>query len=138
MAVDLSVARRQLGEALGDSSRTYWNNMKLWYKQKISKEEFDAQAKKCLGNDNLHFHNDFLLAILAKCQALGSTPAHPRTPQKLPPKPQLIKKGKIKKQSKKVLKSNFEQRFTPYDPLQGAPQLSLKVCVFLLLLLFIR
>ncbi|XP_078384269.1 transcriptional adapter 1-like isoform X2 [Oculina patagonica] len=123
MAVDLSVARRQLGEALGDNSQTYWNNMKLWYKQKISKEEFDAQAKKCLGNDNLHFHNDFLLAILAKCQALGSTPAsHPRTPQKLPPKPQLIKKGKIKKQ-KKVLKANFEQRFTPYDPLQNSPQL---------------
>lgn len=22
----------------------------------------------------VHFHNDFLLAILAKCQALGSTP----------------------------------------------------------------
>jgi len=126
MAVDLSVARRQLGEALGDFSQTYWNNMKLWYKQKISKEEFDAQAKKCLGNDNLHFHNEFLLAILAKCQALGATPAsHPRTPQKLPPKPQLIKKGKIKK-PKRVLKANFEQRFTPCDPLRGAPELSLK------------
>ncbi|CAH3023025.1 unnamed protein product [Porites evermanni] len=126
MAVDLTVARRQLGEALGDFSQTYWNNMKLWYKQKISKEEFDTQAKKCLGNDNIHFHNDFLLAILAKCQALGATPAsHPRTPQKLAPKPQLIKKGKIKK-PKKVLKANFEQRFTPCDPLQGAPELSLK------------
>ncbi|RMX49212.1 hypothetical protein pdam_00005849 [Pocillopora damicornis] len=126
MAVDLSVARRQLSEALGDYSQTYWNNMKLWYKQKISKEDFDAQAKKCLGNDNLHFHNEFLLAILAKCQALGSSPApHPKTPQKLPPKPQLIKKGKIKKQ-KKVLRANFEQRFAPCDPLQNAPQLSLK------------
>lgn len=126
MALDLSVARRQLSEALGDYSQTYWNNMKLWYKQKISKEDFDAQAKKCLGNDNLHFHNEFLLAILAKCQALGSSPApHPKTPQKLPPKPQLIKKGKIKKQ-KKVLRASFEQRFVPCDPLQSAPQLSLK------------
>lgn len=61
MAVDLTVARRQLGEALGDFSQTYdhlffslfketliecyfiffvlilryWNNMKLWYKQKV-------------------------------------------------------------------------------------------------------
>lgn len=126
MAVDLSVARRKLGEALGDFFQTYWSNMKLWYKQKISKEEFDAQAKKCLGNDNLHFHNEFLLAILAKCQALGATSAsHPRTPQKLPPKPQLIKKGKIKK-AKKALKANFEQRFTQCDPLRDAPELSLK------------
>ncbi|KAK2565895.1 Transcriptional adapter 1 [Acropora cervicornis] len=126
MAVDLTAARRQLHEALGDFSQTYWNNMKLWYKQKISKEEFDTQAKKCLSNDTLHFHNEFLLAILAKCQALGATPAsHPRTPQKLPPKPQLIKKGKIKK-AKKVLKANFEQRFSPCDPLCDAPELSLK------------
>ena len=116
----------------------------------------------------VHFHNDFLLAVLAKCQALGSTPgrlmagdpdlvhiawvkwtfiilltcesnsylferfctwaiafgllqiiksrmfyfvaSHPRTPQKMPPKPQLIKKGKIKKQ-KKVLKANFEVKW---------------------------
>ncbi|XP_044173401.1 transcriptional adapter 1-like [Acropora millepora] len=126
MAVDLTAARRQLDEALGDFSQTYWNNMKLWYKQKISKEEFDTQAKKCLSNDTLHFHNEFLLAILAKCQALGATPAsHPRTPQKLPPKPQLIKKGKIKK-AKKVLKANFEQRFSPCNPLCDAPELSLK------------
>jgi len=34
--VDLSVARRQLEEALGNSSQTYWNNMKMWYKQKVN------------------------------------------------------------------------------------------------------
>jgi len=44
-----------------------------------------------------------------------STASHPRTPQKLAPKPQLIKKGKIKK-PKKVLKANFEVKMNKYDP----------------------
>ena len=46
-----------------------------------------------------------------------STASHPRTPQKLTPKPQLIKKGKIKK-PKKVLKANFEVKTNKYDPLK--------------------
>ncbi|KAK3744831.1 hypothetical protein QZH41_008808 [Actinostola sp. cb2023] len=108
MAVDLITCRRQLMEALGDNSETYWNVMKLWYKHKIGKDDLDAQARQCLGNSNIHFHNNFLLAILAKCQALGQTPAaHPRTPQKAPQKPQLIKKNKLKRQ-KKPIKTNFE------------------------------
>ncbi|EDO43284.1 predicted protein, partial [Nematostella vectensis] len=127
MATDLTSARRQLMEALGESSQTYWNLMKLWYKQKIGKDDFDAQARQCLGTDNIHFHNTFLLAILAKCQALGATPAsHPRTPHKPPHKPQLIKRGKVKKQ-RRTLKANFEQRFSPCDPLRDAPLMNLKV-----------
>ncbi|XP_031569678.1 transcriptional adapter 1-like [Actinia tenebrosa] len=126
MAADLATCRRQLMEALGDNSETYWNMMKLWYKQKIGKDELDTQATQCLGNNNIHFHNNFLLAILAKCQALGQTPAsHPRTPQKPPQKPQLIKKNKVKRQ-KQSLKTNFEQRFVPADPFKDAPLMSLK------------
>ena len=36
----------------------------------------------------------------------------PRTPQKLPPRLQLIKKGKVKKQ-KRALKANFEVCLSP-------------------------
>lgn len=31
---------------------SYWANLKLWFKQKISKEEFDIEARRLLGQDN--------------------------------------------------------------------------------------
>lgn len=30
----------------------YWANLKLWFKQKISKEEFDLEAHRLLTQDN--------------------------------------------------------------------------------------
>jgi hypothetical protein len=32
--------------------RSYWANLKLWFKQKISKEEFDIEARRLLSQDN--------------------------------------------------------------------------------------
>lgn len=32
--------------------RRYWANLKLWFKQKISKEEFDLEAHRLLTQDN--------------------------------------------------------------------------------------
>ncbi|CAJ0926011.1 unnamed protein product [Ranitomeya imitator] len=52
----------------------YWANLKLWFKQKISKEEFDVEARRLLSQENVHSHNDFLLAILTRCQILISSP----------------------------------------------------------------
>lgn len=31
---------------------SYWANLKLWFKQKISKEEFDLEARRLLAQDN--------------------------------------------------------------------------------------
>lgn len=33
-------------------SPRYWANLKLWFKQKISKEEFDLEARRLLTQDN--------------------------------------------------------------------------------------
>lgn len=86
-------------------SCSYWANLKLWFKQKISKEEFDIEARRLLAQENgkfpgnatcfadiirkkkeftfprfppfsvtVHVHNDFLLAILTRCQIIVSTP----------------------------------------------------------------
>uniref|UniRef100_A0A8C4WZR3 Transcriptional adapter 1 n=1 Tax=Eptatretus burgeri TaxID=7764 RepID=A0A8C4WZR3_EPTBU len=75
MAVgELEQAKRCLGEALGENSKAYWANMKLWFRQKISKEEFDIEARRLLTHDNVHLHNDFLLSILTKCQIMVSVP----------------------------------------------------------------
>lgn len=71
--VDVATARRKLLEALGDFAEKYWSNMKLWYKQKISKDDFDTQAFELLGPGKINYHNEFILAILAKCQAAAAT-----------------------------------------------------------------
>ena len=34
----------------------------------ITKESFDSKAKTLLGESNVHLHNEFLFAILVKCQ----------------------------------------------------------------------
>ncbi|XP_064102645.1 transcriptional adapter 1-like [Macrobrachium nipponense] len=41
-----------------------------WYedRDKVTKEEFDKSARELLALDSVHFHNEFLLAILSKCQ----------------------------------------------------------------------
>lgn len=33
-------------------SCSYWANLKLWFKQKISKEEFDIEARRLLAQEN--------------------------------------------------------------------------------------
>ncbi|XP_024899660.1 transcriptional adapter 1 isoform X2 [Pteropus alecto] len=105
-----------------DTSRSgYWANLKLWFKQKISKEEFDLEAHRLLTQDNVHSHNDFLLAILTRCQILVSTPegagSLPWTGGSAakPGKP----KGKKKLSS---VRQKFDHRFQPQNPLSGAQQ----------------
>ncbi|ERE74168.1 immunoglobulin-like domain-containing receptor [Cricetulus griseus] len=99
----------------------YWANLKLWFKQKISKEEFDLEAHRLLTQDNVHSHNDFLLAILTRCQILVSTPegagSLPWTGGSAakPGKP----KGKKKLSS---VRQKFDHRFQPQNPLSGAQQ----------------
>ncbi|KAJ3594560.1 hypothetical protein NHX12_003867 [Muraenolepis orangiensis] len=106
----------------GSAIRSYWANLKLWFKQKISKEEFDVEARRLLSQDNVHTHNDFLLAILTRCQIIVSTPEGPGSLQwtggsaSKPSKP----KGKKKFSSKQ----KFDHRFQPQNPLSAAQPFS--------------
>ncbi len=71
--IELSSARRKLQAALGDQgNREYFFYMKSWFRKRISKEEFDLEARKLLVGDHAHLHNEFLLAILNKCQTLAN------------------------------------------------------------------
>ncbi|KAG8132907.1 putative Transcriptional adapter 1-like protein [Naja naja] len=112
---ELEVAKKNLSEALGENVKQYWANLKLWFKQKISKEEFDLEARRLLTQDNVHFHNDFLLAILTRCQILVSAPegagSLPWTGGSAP------KPGKPKGKKKF---SSVRQKFD--NPLSGAQQ----------------
>ncbi|KAK3581906.1 hypothetical protein CHS0354_024218, partial [Potamilus streckersoni] len=120
-SIDLNIARTNLSEALGDDMKVYLHNLKSWFRQKISKEEFDSDARKLLKADSVHLHNEFLLAIISKCQSLGSSLV-PRdlpsvTSPIVPSKP--LKKGKFKKKLQ-GLKGSFQHRFVPLNPTSGA------------------
>ncbi|CAK1551657.1 unnamed protein product [Leptosia nina] len=74
MAMDaLSSARRKLNEVLGDKSTKYYNHMKQWFRMKLTKEEFDMEARSMLSSEQIHYHNDFLLALLNKVEGLAET-----------------------------------------------------------------
>ena len=40
----------------------------LYVLLQISKDDFDSKAKALLGEGNVSLHNEFLFAILVKCQ----------------------------------------------------------------------
>ncbi|XP_063823867.1 transcriptional adapter 1-like [Ostrinia nubilalis] len=69
----LNLARRKLNEALGEKSTKYFNHMKQWFRMKLTKEEFDLEARALLSVDQVHYHNEFLLALLNKVEGLAET-----------------------------------------------------------------
>lgn len=117
----LNHIRKKLNEAVGDDFKFYLNSMKLWFKQKISKEDFDLEARKILNSDAVHLHNEFLVAILNRCQSLSSShgakesshSSHVNSKDKQ-------KKGKPKKKAR-PMRATFEHRFQPANPLSYAP-----------------
>ena len=69
--IELTSARRKLCAALGEKQKEYFSHMKSWFRKRISKEEFDIEARKLIPAENSHLHNEFFLAILNKCQTLA-------------------------------------------------------------------
>ncbi|XP_062919847.1 transcriptional adapter 1 isoform X2 [Mobula hypostoma] len=122
---ELEAAKKTLTEALGENVKQYWANLKLWFKQKISKEEFDLEARRLLTQDNVHSHNDFLLAILTRCQIMVSAPEG--TSSLLWNSQSTAKPGKPKSKKKfPSLRAKFEHRFQAQNPLSGAQHFVVK------------
>lgn len=59
-------AKDQVMAALGDNSKDYLANMKLWFRKIWTKEQFDAECRKMFTPSQTHLHNAFFLAILNK------------------------------------------------------------------------
>ncbi|XP_004567225.1 transcriptional adapter 1 [Maylandia zebra] len=121
-ASELEIAKKNLTDAIGDNVKHYWANLKLWFKQKISKEEFDIEARRLLAQENVHVHNDFLLAILTRCQIIVSTPEGAGSLQwqgSCASKP-----GKPKGNKKCSSRQKFDHRFQPQNPLSAAQPFS--------------
>ncbi|XP_077986417.1 transcriptional adapter 1-like [Glandiceps talaboti] len=123
---ELNTARSNLTDVLGENTKQYWANMKLWYRQKINKEEFDLEARRLLSSDNVHYHNEFLLAILTKCQTLGTSQVISGKDSSILSSQaagrMAIKKGVKKFKKSKPTKVNFEHRFAPASPYMDIPQ----------------
>lgn len=63
------VAKNALMSALAENAPKYLGNMKLWFRHKWSKEQFDYESRKFLTPEKMHLHNQFLIAILNKIDA---------------------------------------------------------------------
>ncbi|KAL5011598.1 hypothetical protein ScPMuIL_010149 [Solemya velum] len=121
---DLNVAKKNLSDALGDNMKIYLQNLKSWFKQKISKEDFDLEARKLLQSDAVSLHNEFLLAIIVKCQSLSGSLVPKETSGSSQTLSQVkrLKYAKVMKKKSQVARSNFQQRFVPAPPLDYAPE----------------
>lgn len=64
-------AKQALMMALGEKWPLYLANMKLWFRKKSTREEFDLECRKLFTSDQMHLHNKFLLAILNKIDAVS-------------------------------------------------------------------
>lgn len=71
----LVVAKQNLCSVLSPSDwKSYLGLLKQWFKRIITKETFDAEARKLCASDRrcLQRHNDFLLAVFSTCQSLSN------------------------------------------------------------------
>uniref|UniRef100_A0A8C8FGR4 Transcriptional adapter 1 n=2 Tax=Oncorhynchus tshawytscha TaxID=74940 RepID=A0A8C8FGR4_ONCTS len=100
-ATELEIAKKHLTEAIGDNVKHYWANLKLWFKHKISKEEFDIEARRLLAQDN---------EGAGSLQWAGSSASKPGKPAK----------GK----KKFSFRQKFDHRFQPQNPLSAAQAFS--------------
>jgi len=137
--IELSSSRQKLFEALGESQSAYVEHMKLWFRKKCSKEEFDSAARKLLSKDVIYLHNQFLLAILNKCQTLVNLTPGPSirselggtininqellSPSKFDASADRLKKGKIKRKVKPN-KPQLEYKFQSVSTSLCAPEVT--------------
>jgi len=138
-ALDVNETRKRLISALGESSKSYFAHLKSWFCMKTNKEEFDRQARLFLPPHLVHLHNEFLLAVLTKCQSLCQPTTYVYegikqrptvfAPTKKCVKPERISSIEIKpvtiartiEPKNKPTKVNFENRFQPVDPVSQLP-----------------
>lgn len=104
MEEKLILAKTKLMAALVDNAPVYLNNLKLWFKGKYTREEFDIASRKLLGLHQIHLHNQFFLAILNKVDALNQ----PQTSSPTNSAHFSTKSGKKRKRSRLTDQATFE------------------------------
>lgn len=115
--MDLVSCKKNLSNALGDEMKTF--PVKIL----ITKHEM-------LGENTVHLHNQFLLAILGKCQSLITSMSSTReqVTSVADSKTSKLSKKSASARSKRrphPTRSGFQQRFCPVNPLQHVLPVSL-------------
>lgn len=86
----LSIAKRNLFESLGDNFKkylfkiykahdfyafiflsSYLQLLRTWFRNNLTKDEFDFEARKLFNDKTIKKHNAFLLALFTRCQDLA-------------------------------------------------------------------
>jgi len=99
------VAKDALAVALGDSWELYRTNMKNWFRNRWTKEEFDCESRKIMTPEKLHLHNQLLLALLNKIDAFAA----PETIVTMQP---TCRSGSSSNRKRKRSSRNFADRLT--------------------------
>ncbi|KAK2154424.1 hypothetical protein LSH36_269g08061 [Paralvinella palmiformis] len=124
-SMELTSAKKNLADVLGDNMKHYLRILKSWFRQKISRDDFDYEARKLLTSDSVHVHNQFLLAILTKCQTIGANIVQKDVVSTSHQQQISMHKVKrVKDRDKKRSQSprvTFHQRFLQVNPLIHAP-----------------
>ncbi|XP_066998661.1 transcriptional adapter 1 [Anabrus simplex] len=119
---ELNNIRKKLVESLGDKSAQYFQLMKLWFQMKSRKEEFDAESRKLMTEDQVHLHNTFLLCLFNKCHALSISHNSSRSQSSVG--------NRSSKSEDKNKKTKFKRRnrsdkgFEPVDVTEYLPKLN--------------
>lgn len=127
-SAQLSFARKELSDVLGDDMRIYLQILQSWFKLKVTREDFDHQARKLLSKDTVHLHNQFLLALLSKCHLLLPAIGSAEISSSHSSHSSARKKEKLKNKRKlpNSIKAN-NQTFVPVNPMLQAPQVGLMI-----------
>jgi len=129
--VDLFEIKNSLQAALGDNADLYWNSLRNFTLAKLTKSEFDSNARAALGEDNIPLHNYLIAAILhnAHCSQLPPNyQAHATNGHINKPKNSVSRKRKQPPeviQSKKPIKltKTTIQEETPIVTMKELPQI---------------
>jgi len=100
--IDLKTKKDELSTALGEKAVQYWGVFKDFIQAKISKTEFDQEAKRALGN-NVKLHNQFVLGILKNARSPHPPPECQQKPiagQKRRREPTVDPPGKKRRRGK--------------------------------------
>lgn len=105
-------AKRRLNATLGDNFKKYLAAMRAWFTGQMAKDDFDHHCRQFLSQDEVHAHNEFLLALFKKCSHLAPPKeTNNNVKEKIGEKPKKVSKPAKKKL--KMVRANFDHRFEP-------------------------
>lgn len=120
MDLDVYTSKKKLCDQLGDNFKSYLRLMKLWFTTKMTKENFDFEARKFFSPEVVHLHNEFLLRVLNKCQIQCPTQAFKRPSGTSNRENEKTGSSQAKKKLK-TTRVTFERRFQSASVAQHPP-----------------